>query len=92
MIGFKFKVKGGHRVTKDGGDIFVVDDSGERGQVDATRDIVADSMAFSIPLLGGFSTPASAEEAFLIAEMLGRPILVGKRRFEVKQVTPEEIL
>lgn len=83
------KIKGGHRIDRDwpnGNGIFLTDDSGERWQVDVSRDITYDDAVFNIPLIGGFSTPACAEEVFVVVQMSHQTIRVGSRRFWVAQV------
>lgn len=80
------KIKGGHRIDHDkSGAVFLTDDSDERVEVDRERDIRADSEGFSIPLVGGFSTSASAEEAFIVSQMTHQIIIAGARRFRVTQ-------
>lgn len=84
------KIKGGHRIDFDrSGQVFVTDDSGDRAEVDRTCDILCDGRTFDIPVVGGGSTVASAEEAFVVSQMTHQIIVAGARRFRVTQVFGE---
>lgn len=78
--------KGGHRIEIDGKRIFLTDDSGDRCEVQTSGNITAEGRYFSVPTVDGCSTIAGAEEAFIVAQYMQRPIIAGARRFEVKQV------
>lgn len=80
------KIRGGHRIDREAdGSVHVTDNSGEKWQVDTSCDITCDSDSIDIPLVGGFSTPASPEEAFVMAELTKQIIVAGARRFKVAQ-------
>ena len=81
------KIKGGHRIDFDkSGEVFVTDDSGERGEVDRDMEITFDGGSFSIPIKGGGYTAASPEEAFVVSQMAHMVIVAGARRWRVEQV------
>ena len=84
------KIKDGHRIDHEKtGQVFLTDDSDERVEVDRDRDITCDCGTFYIPVVGGYSTPARAEEAFVVAQMTHQIILAGARQFRVTQVFGE---
>jgi len=87
-MGEKITIKpnGGHRIDIIDGRIFLTDNSDERCEVNKDSNIAARGRTFDIPLVDGNFTVAGAEEAFIIAYYMNRPILAGARRFEIKQV------
>ncbi len=83
----KTKIRGGHTVEFDWRGAFVTDDSGERGEIDTERNIEASEGSFHVPIVGGFTTFAGAEEAMYIAARTGQRIKAGDRRFRVEDIS-----
>jgi hypothetical protein len=81
-------IRGGHVVSVEGGKVFVIDASGDRGQVDPDLAITMSGRpgGCDVPLVGGGSSPVPPEEALLIAAILRVPVHAGARRFRVEQV------
>ena len=89
--------KGGHRYFRDRRNrVAIADDSGATPDdtddgvlyLDRDRPVVI-GQSCSIPLVGDFSTPASANEAISVAALFGMKIRTGEATFRVDPATIE---
>lgn len=86
---FTYSFKGGHTLRYEPAHFYLVDQSGDEAEIGFAqgdeRPVVELTKGgiFLIPTMDGNTTPATAEEAFAVMEMLGFPLKVGERNWIV---------